>query len=172
MIYHTFWVGISVSSVWKLFELGCLHQHTVTDLSLYRLNRTGTLVKFLRILMTVVYFKDWQWISKSVICLTFSVVCKIAFCSKFPDIPVNTGGATRKRREKTQAIAKRYAFHANAVQNWCFFENVLHVRVFKFSILTTNNAIDFFHLNLFVYRKCFLIILLFFSYSLGENKFI
>ena len=38
------------------------------------------------------------------------MVCKIIFCSKFPDIPDK---ASRKTRRKgTQAVAKRYAFHA------------------------------------------------------------
>ena len=40
------------------------------------------------------------------------MVCKIVFCSEFPDIPDNAGKVTRRRR-RTQAIAKRYAFHAN-----------------------------------------------------------
>ena len=39
------------------------------------------------------------------------MVCKIIFCSEFLDIPDK---ASRKRRRRTQVIAKRYAFHANA----------------------------------------------------------
>ena len=39
------------------------------------------------------------------------MVCKIIFCSEFADIPDKSG---RKTRRRTQAIAKRYAFHANA----------------------------------------------------------
>ena len=43
------------------------------------------------------------------------MVCKIIFCSEFPDIPDKAGRKTRRRRRRrTQAIAKRYAFHANA----------------------------------------------------------
>ena len=42
------------------------------------------------------------------------MVCKIVFSSEFPDIPENAGRKTRRRRRRTQAIAKRYAFHANA----------------------------------------------------------
>ena len=38
------------------FEVGCLHQHTI--ISLYRLDRNGKLLKFLRILITTVCFKD------------------------------------------------------------------------------------------------------------------
>ena len=42
------------------------------------------------------------------------MVCKIIFCSEFPDIPDKAGRETRRRR--TQAIAKHYAFHANATR--------------------------------------------------------
>ena len=45
------------------------------------------------------------------------MVCKIVFCSEFPDIPDKAERRTRRRRRRrrrTQAIAKRYAFHANA----------------------------------------------------------
>ena len=52
--------------------------------------------------------------SKTVYCISCLVVCKIVFCSEFPDIPDNTGRKTTRRR--TQAIAKRYAFHANAIK--------------------------------------------------------
>ena len=45
------------------------------------------------------------------------MVCKVIFCSEFPDIPDKAGRKTRlrKRRRRAQAIAKRYAFHVNAV---------------------------------------------------------
>ena len=45
------------------------------------------------------------------------MVCKIAFCSEFPDIPDSPGrkGTKRRRKRRTQAIAKRYAFHANTI---------------------------------------------------------
>ena len=78
----------------------------------YRLGRNGKLLKFLRILITVVYFKDRNWISKTVYCISCLVVCKIVFCSEFPDIPDNAGRKTRRRR-RTQAIATGYAFHGN-----------------------------------------------------------
>ena len=42
------------------------------------------------------------------------MVCKIIFCTEFPNIPHKAGRKTRRRRRRTQAIAKRYAFHANA----------------------------------------------------------
>ena len=41
------------------------------------------------------------------------MVCKIVFCSEFPDILDKAGIVTRRRR--TQAIAKRYEFHANII---------------------------------------------------------
>ena len=40
------------------------------------------------------------------------MVCKITFCSEFPDILNKAGRVTRRR---TQAIEKRFAFHANAI---------------------------------------------------------
>ena len=64
------------------------------------------------------YFKDRNWITKTVNCISCSVVCKIVFYSEFPDIPDNAGKVTkgrRRRRRRTQAIAKRYVFHANAI---------------------------------------------------------
>ena len=41
---------------------------------------------------------------------------KKVLCSEFPDIPDNAGRVTRRRR--TQAIAKRYAFHAKSINNY------------------------------------------------------
>ena len=45
------------------------------------------------------------------------MVCKIVFCSEFPDIADNAGRRRRRRRRRrrTQVIAKRYVFHANAI---------------------------------------------------------
>ena len=42
------------------------------------------------------------------------MVCKIIFCSEFPNIPDKADRKTTRRRR--QGIAKRYAFHANAVR--------------------------------------------------------
>ena len=42
------------------------------------------------------------------------MVCKIICYSEFPNIPDKAGRKTRRRRRRTQAIAKPYAFHANA----------------------------------------------------------
>ena len=61
----------------------------------YRLDRKGMLLKFLSILIALMYFKDRNWISKTVNCISCSVVCKIVFCSEFPDIPDNA----RQERE-------------------------------------------------------------------------
>ena len=49
------------------------------------------------------------------------MVYKIVFCSEFPDIPNNAGRKTRRRRRRTQAIAKRYAFHGNAIKSIIHF---------------------------------------------------
>ena len=43
------------------------------------------------------------------------MVWKIIFCSEFPDIPDTAGRKTRRRITRTQAIAKRYELHANAI---------------------------------------------------------
>ena len=80
---------------------------------------------FLRNLITAVYLKDRKCISKTAYCNRCSVVCKIAFCSEFPDIPDNAGRVTRRRR--TQAIAKRYAFHANAFKFYTFYFQILKI---------------------------------------------
>ena len=42
------------------------------------------------------------------------MVCKMFFCSKFPDIPDKASRVTRKRR--TQTIAKCFAFHERAIK--------------------------------------------------------
>ena len=47
------------------------------------------LLKLLRILIPVMYFKDRNWISKTLNCIIYLVVCEIVFCSKFSDIPDN-----------------------------------------------------------------------------------
>ena len=109
---------IQYKHVGKLFEVGCLHQHAVANriIALYRLN--GKLLKFLWILITAVYFKDLKWISKTMYCISCLLFCKITFCSECPDTPDEAGRETRwRRRRRTQAISKRYAFHANAKIN-------------------------------------------------------
>ena len=116
MIYRTIWVSIYSFKCFKTVWSG-LFTSTLFSSCSYRLDRNGMLLKFLRTLITVMYFKDRNWISKTVNCISCSVVCKIVFCSKFPDILDNAGKVTRRtrRRRRAQAIAKRYAFHANAI---------------------------------------------------------
>ena len=113
------WVSIHslkcFKTVWSRLFISTHCSHLVTS---YRLDRNGRLLKLLRILITVVYFKDRNWLPKTVSCISCLVVCKIVFCSKFPDIPDNAGKGTRRerrRRRRTLAIAKCYAFHANAI---------------------------------------------------------
>ena len=75
-------------------------------------------LKFLSILITVMYFKDRNWISKTVNCISCSVVCKIVFCSEFSSIPDKASKVTsRRRRRRTQVTAKRFTFQANAINN-------------------------------------------------------
>ena len=116
MIYRTIWVSIYSFKCFKTVWSG-LFTSTLFSPCSYHLDRNGMLLKFLRILITVMYFKDRNWISKTVNCISCSVVCKIVFCSEFLDIPHKAGKVTRRRRRRrrTQAIAKRYAFHANTI---------------------------------------------------------
>ena len=86
---------------WKMFELGCLHQLTV--IALYRLDRRK-LLNFVRIPITVVYFKDRKWIPKTVYCISCLVVCKIFFCSEFPDIPDKAGSHKKKNTGNCKAF--------------------------------------------------------------------
>ena len=97
---------IQYKHVWKLFEVGCLHQHTA--IALNRLDRNRKLLKFLHILITTVFFKDQNWIPKTAYCVSCSMVCKIIFCSAFLNIPHQAGRLTRRRR---QAIVKCFVFH-------------------------------------------------------------
>ena len=55
----------------------------------------------------------------------------------------------------------------NNKKNYWFFENKRDLKVFKFSIFTTNNTIIV-HFNLF--EKIFTFILSFLLYLLGESK--
>ena len=55
--------------------------------------------------------------NKKLNCISCLMVCKIFFCSEFPDIPDKAGRkARRRRRRRTQAVAKRYAFQENAIR--------------------------------------------------------
>ena len=81
---------------------------TVSSCS-YHLDRTGMLLKFLRILITVMYFKKRNLIFKTVNCIGCSVVYKIVFCSEFPEFPDNAGNVTRRtrRRRRRRRTQKR-----------------------------------------------------------------
>ena len=116
MIYRTIWVSIYSFKCFKTVWSG-LFTSTLFSPCSYRLDRNGMLLTFLRILITVMYFKDRNWISKTLNCISCLVVCKIVFCFKFSDIPDKAERRTRRRRRRrrTQAIAKRYAFHANTI---------------------------------------------------------
>ena len=46
-------------------------------------------------------------------CISYSIVCNLTFCSELLNIPDKTGRV--RRRTTTQAIAKRFAFHTNAI---------------------------------------------------------
>ena len=50
---------------WKLFEVGCLHQHTAIALPCIAWIGIKSCSKFLRILVAAVYFTDRNWISKT-----------------------------------------------------------------------------------------------------------
>ena len=110
MIYHTIWVSIHSFKCFKTIWSGLLTSTLFSPCS-YLLVRNGMLLKFLRILITPMYFKERNGIFKTVNCISCSMVCKIDFCSEFPDIPYNAGKVTRRRRRRrrTKAIAKRYA---------------------------------------------------------------
>ena len=96
----------------KLFEVGCLHQHTV--IALYCLDMNGKVGQFFA------YPNNNHVFNGPELNLVKSPVCKIIFFSEFPDIPDK---AYRKTRRRTQAITKRYAFHANAINNLDLADN-------------------------------------------------
>ena len=60
-IINNYTIWISIHRV-KLFEVGCLHQYTVT--ALYRVDRMKSCSKFLRILVSTVYFTERNWVFK------------------------------------------------------------------------------------------------------------
>ena len=82
----------------------------ITVIALYHLNSNGKLLKFLRILITSVYFNNWNWTSKTVYFISCSVVCKKIFCSEFPDIPNKTGRNKKKEKKKNTCNCKALCF--------------------------------------------------------------
>ena len=99
----------------------------------YRLGRIGKLLIFLCILITVVYFKDQNWISKTVHCISSLVVCKIAFCSELPYIPYNAGRKREEEEEEEEHRQLEGVMHFRQTQkrsqhfNWCFSRMNLHL---------------------------------------------
>lgn len=61
-----------------------------------------------------------------------AMVCKIIFCPEFPGI---TDKARRITRIITQAIVKRFAFHAYVMKMnlTCNFKNVMQTQVSQFT---------------------------------------
>ena len=66
---------IQYKHVWKLFEVGCLHQHTIV--ALYRLDRNEKLLE-------IMHYTDRNWISKTVysIITFFSFHALVTFSKK------------------------------------------------------------------------------------------
>ena len=113
---------IDLSSIWaSIYTLKCLKTGwggLFTSTHCCRLVSLESQWKVAQIFAcpnTAVDFKDRNWIPKTVHCISCLVVCKIVFCSEFPDILDNARRKTGRGRRRTQAIAKRYAFHANAM---------------------------------------------------------
>ena len=67
-------------------------------------------------LITTVYFKDQNWISKTVYCIRCLMVCKVTFCSKFPDIPDKTG----RKREVEEHRQLQSVMHFTRMQKTNF----------------------------------------------------
>ena len=98
MCFKTLWSGLNV----------CMNTTLFSPFS-YRLDRNGMLLKFLHILITVMYFKDRNWISKTINCISCLVVCKIVFCSEFLDIPDNAeerGGKEGEEHRQLQSVMR------------------------------------------------------------------
>ena len=152
MIYRTIWVITYTLKYLKIVWSELLISTHCSRLVI-SLRSKWEVAQMLAYLITVVYFKDRNWICKTVSCISFLVACKIGFCSEFPDIPDSPGRKTTRRR--TQAIAKRYAFHANATRSWwrlkrlriesriCRTEKLLHHRCFLIMLLCSKNFREF-----------------------------
>ena len=121
MCFKTLWSGLNV----------CMNTTLFSPFS-YRLDRNGMLLKFLHILITVMYFKDRNWISKTINCISCSVVCKIVFCSEFLDIPDNAeerGGKEGEEHRQLQSVMR-------------FTQTKKKKRKFYFQILLSANIIS------------------------------
>ena len=89
-------------------------QHIV--IALYRLDRNRKLLKFLRILITTVYFKDRDWISKTVYCINCLMI------------------------KRNQAIAKRFAFYANTKNTFISLSAINSTVIINIFLLYTRFA--------------------------------
>ena len=143
MIYRTIWVSIYSFKCFKTVWSG-LFTSTLFSPCSYRLDRNGMLLKFLRILITVMYFKDRNWISKTVNCISCSVVCKIVFCSEFPDIPDNA----REEREGKEGEEEH-----GQLESVMPFTQTQHYKNSCYSWMNRTFAVCFSRLYVIVYRK-------------------
>ena len=102
--------------------------------------------------------------------ITCSMVCKMIFCSKFPDILDKAGRKTTRRR--TQAVAKSYAFHANAKRQH-FYAHKKYLRgrklvAWRFVLFTFYTLFTLFVLFvLFVIFVLFVLFMLFVVFGLS-----
>ena len=108
IIYQIIWVSAYSMNTFENCLKWVIYINTLQSPCIawpYRFDRNGMLLKLLRILIRVLYFKDQNWISKTVYFISCSMTCRKLFYSKFPDIPDKAGRVTNRR---TQAIAKRF----------------------------------------------------------------
>ena len=78
MIYHTIWVSIYSLKCFKTVWNGLFTSTHCSRLVAIAWIRMEGCSNFYRILITVVYFKDRNWISKTVNYISCSLVCKIS----------------------------------------------------------------------------------------------
>ena len=74
--------------------------------------------------------------------MSFSMVCKISFCSEFPNIPDKAGRKMRRMRRRTypfHANAKSYTYNADRSYTYCGITSELFYRAFYADLLTLLN---------------------------------
>ena len=116
MIYRTIWVSIYSFKCFKTVWSG-LFTSTLFSSCSYRSDRSGMLLKFLRILITLMYFNDQKGIPKTVNCISCSMVYKIVFCSEFPDIPDNTGRFWMTQSHEKEKKEKKNTGNCRKIRN-------------------------------------------------------
>ena len=116
------------------YNLSKFMQSEVFENCLKWLNTVGNLLKVLRILTTVLYFKDQNLISKTLYCMSCLVVGKMVFCSKFPDIPDNAGRKTRKRRTMQLQSVMHFTQmqQVNKIKGFILFPLYRYQNIFNF----------------------------------------